>query len=328
MNVARARRMTMTLRSIAGFSLICAASAFAPDSAQAQAVIEPVNVNQHGITGSWYNPQTSGQGFEFEVYPDLNGAGKGLFVAGWYTFDTDVNGGQRWYTLSGPATNSSSASDLEIDTNAGGNFNAPPVFGSSTKVGYGSISFSDCNTATLAYTFLDGSHRQGSIPLQRLTANITCGPVGDSGDPPGDYLLSGAWYEANQRTNGQGFLFDLNPKQNLLAANWYTFAVDGSRNGGPQSQRWFTIQTGNFSPTDKAINNASIYAVTNGVFDTGGGISVDAVGTADISFSSCGAMTLHYSFTSGENIGLLGSINLVRVGPVPAGCDQWYSATH
>ncbi len=30
-----------------------------------------VNLDQHGVTGSWYNPATGGQGFEIEVYPDV-----------------------------------------------------------------------------------------------------------------------------------------------------------------------------------------------------------------------------------------------------------------
>ena len=27
------------------------------------------NLNQHGFTGSWYEPRTSGQGFAMEVFP-------------------------------------------------------------------------------------------------------------------------------------------------------------------------------------------------------------------------------------------------------------------
>jgi hypothetical protein len=60
-----------------------------------------LNVDQHGITGSWYNPATGGQGIEMEMYPDLAGPGKGVLFAGWFTFDVTAAGGQRWYALQG-----------------------------------------------------------------------------------------------------------------------------------------------------------------------------------------------------------------------------------
>ena len=37
----------------------------------ALAASDAIPLNQNGLTGSWYDPQTSGQGFEAEVYPDL-----------------------------------------------------------------------------------------------------------------------------------------------------------------------------------------------------------------------------------------------------------------
>ena len=36
------------------------------------------NLNQHGFTGSWYEPRTSGQGFAMEVFPDLLSPGTGM----------------------------------------------------------------------------------------------------------------------------------------------------------------------------------------------------------------------------------------------------------
>jgi hypothetical protein len=31
----------------------------------------PVDLNQHGLTGSWHSPATPGQGIEIEVFPNL-----------------------------------------------------------------------------------------------------------------------------------------------------------------------------------------------------------------------------------------------------------------
>lgn len=44
-----------------------------------------VDLNQHGLTGSWYEPATSGQGIELEVYPDLSAPGVGLAFMSWFT---------------------------------------------------------------------------------------------------------------------------------------------------------------------------------------------------------------------------------------------------
>jgi len=37
-----------------------------------------IDLDQHGLTGSWYDPRTSGQGFMVEVLPDLPSPGTGL----------------------------------------------------------------------------------------------------------------------------------------------------------------------------------------------------------------------------------------------------------
>jgi hypothetical protein len=64
------------------------------------------NLDQQGLTGSWYEAAEDGQGFEIEVYPDLMAAGTGLLQGAWFTFDVAPAGGadhERWYTFNGPA---------------------------------------------------------------------------------------------------------------------------------------------------------------------------------------------------------------------------------
>ena len=46
-----------------------------------------IDLDQDGLTGSWYDPRTSGQGFFVQVYPDLLAPGKGLVQASWLTYD-------------------------------------------------------------------------------------------------------------------------------------------------------------------------------------------------------------------------------------------------
>ncbi|MGH8123567.1 MAG: hypothetical protein ACREPT_12440 [Rudaea sp.] len=279
--------------------------------------ISSIDLDQHGLTGSWYQHTTSGQGFVIEVYPDFAGAGLGALGASWYTYDVTAAGGQRWYTLQGDATTAGGTYPLTIYATTGGNFNAAPHV-SASAVGSATLLFASCTDALLTYNFSDGSGRSGYIPLVRLDANVTCSSAGDNGSPATDYLLSGAWY--NPATSGQGFVFDVNPAQNLLSAGWYTYAPNGAQIGGGASQRWYTVQTTAFAPGMTSINNVPIYSSSGGTFNAGGGTTTVPVGTANISFASCNAMTLAYTFSAGPNQGLSSTINLQRVGPVPAGC--------
>jgi len=56
---------------------------------------EPPMLINFGVSGSWYEPATSGQGFVFDVTPSNN-----LMAAYWFTFP--VEGGEReWYLAAG-----------------------------------------------------------------------------------------------------------------------------------------------------------------------------------------------------------------------------------
>ncbi len=275
----------------------------------------PLNINQRGLTGGWYDPNTSGQGFLFETYPDFGGAGKGYFTAGWYTFDVTTTGGQRWYTLQGDALAGAPSATLGIYAATSGNFNATPTV-KTTQVGSATIGFSDCNHASFAFNFNDG--RSGTIALQRLDTNLTCTSAGDSGSAASG-LLSGGWYD--QATSGQGVFIDVNPKATLFFAAWYTYAPNGANIGGGASQRWYSIQDNAFAPGTVAKNDLAIFERNGGTFNIGGGTTNPQVGTANVSFASCTSMTIVYNFTDGTNAGKSGSIALTRVsGGAPAGC--------
>jgi len=277
-----------------------------------------VNLNQHGLTGSWFNPATGGQGIELEVYPDLGGAGHGLLFAGWFTYDVAVAGGQRWYVLSGNVSSDNAIADLGIYTQYGGNFNAPPVLGAGINVGQATLQFADCNHGSLSYTFNDGSGRVGTIPLTRLTANVTCTASGDDGSAASSYLLSGNWFDS--ASGGQGLIFDFNPVQNVLFAAWYTFAPNGQLIGGPASQRWYVMQAPYVTGTT-SVSDIPIAVGTGGIFDDPTPTQTQIVGSASLTLQSCNAMTLTYTFTAGTNQGLSGNVNLTRIGPAPAGCS-------
>jgi len=277
-----------------------------------------VNLNQFGLTGTWYNPTTSGQGFLLQGFPDLYGAGQGLLFGSWFTFGQDYGQytqfQQSWYSLQGNVDDRLPYVQLDMYTGEGGNFAAPPRV-AATKVGTVLFAMSDCSHATLKYTF-NGSLPKNVryIPLTRLSGNTQCAPAGDNGAAPSNFLLSGSWYDPQM--SGQGLLFDINPDQKLLFAAWYTYAKDGSG-----SQRWFTMQSSDFAPGMRVITGVEILTATDGLIDDPRPVNKQShLGTADIAFQDCSNMTLTYRFTAGENAGASGTLKLVRLGPPPAGC--------
>jgi hypothetical protein len=196
-----------------------------------------VELNQHGLTGSWYEPATDGQGFEIEIFPSI-----GSVQVSWFTFDTVAGGAnrQRWYTLSGPVVAGQPTASLTIYQNTGGNFNAPPVT-NGVAVGTGTLSFDTCASGQLTYSFTDGSGRTGTIPLTRITQNVTCSATGSGATNP-DFALSGNWYDA--ATSGQGFTVESTRTTARSSCPGIHMRPEAPGRGG--GQRWYTA-SGSFT---------------------------------------------------------------------------------
>lgn len=276
------------------------------------------NRNQHGFTGSWYQSATGGQGIEVEVYPSLTTTTGSMFVS-WFTDDTAAGGAdhQRWYTALGSMAFGQPIVPLTIYQNTGGNFNAAPIT-SAQPVGTATLYFNSCNSGSFSYDFSDGTGRVGTIPVTRLTQNVTCSAT-TLRPTNADFALSGNWFDA--ATSGQGFTVEINPVSSVLFLAWYTYIPNGTA-AGAAGQRWYTAQ-GAFSPGMRSIP-ATIYQTVGGVFDTPPppGQSTVPVGTGTLAFQSCTAATFSYTFTGSSSSGLSGTINLSRVGPVPPGCTS------
>ena len=275
------------------------------------------DLNQHGLTGSWYEPATGGQGVEVEVFANPS-AGAGSTFVSWFTYDTVAGGAerQRWYTAQGPVATGQPNAALTIYRNTGGNFNAPPVT-TAQAVGTATLSFDTCSSGQLVYAFTDGTGRTGTIPLTRLTQNVTCSTT-STYPTNADFALSGNWF-GGAATSGQGFTIEVNPNSGALFAAWYTYMPNGTA-AGAAGQRWYTAQAA-FTPGLRTMP-VTIYETTGGVFDTPTppGQKTVPVGTGTMAFQSCSAATFSYNFTGGSSSGLSGTITLSRVGPVPPGC--------
>jgi hypothetical protein len=273
-----------------------------------------VDVNQYGLSGSWLNPAAPAQGLVINMVSDFYGSGNALLFGGWFTYDTTPNGGQRWYTVQGNV--SGTQADVGIYRTEGGALDALQAT-TTVQVGSARISFSDCLYGQLLYFFDDGT--AGTIPLMRLLPNVSCTNNGASLPPAGpDYALTGTWADAS--ASGQGFVLDVDPVHHVLFGGWFAFAGSGIVTPSG-AQRWYTVQ----GDLDAALAQGSgipIYDSNGGVFNAAAPTSTVAVGSIDIALQTCATATLTYRFTSGENAGRTGTMNLSRLGDPPPGCIQ------
>jgi len=122
---------------------------------------QSVDINP-GMDGAWYDPDTAGQGFLFDVHSD--GAGGGFIFVAWFTYGDNTASGQRWLTAQGAFEGSTASIDISETT--GGLFDDPQLAGT-VPVGTMSIDFTDCGNAMLNYTLWDEGS-DGVIELTRL----------------------------------------------------------------------------------------------------------------------------------------------------------------
>jgi serine protease len=146
----------------------------------ASGTLPPLSLSQNGInpslSGAWYEPRTSGQGFQFTFLP-LDG--NQVFLS-WFTYDLNGQSGtgpssQRWYTINGTYTpGSAQALGLTINETIGGRFDVRPPNPTTTPVGTADLRILSCDRASLTYNIPGRPSR--TIPLYRLTGGGNCTP--------------------------------------------------------------------------------------------------------------------------------------------------------
>lgn len=122
-------------------------------------------INQ-GISGSWFNASTPGQGFLIDVRP----SDQFIFVA-WFTYEAAAAGGepkvgstdQRWLTAQGNYTGA--GAQLTLFNTTGGAFNNPQAT-TMTQVGTLNVNFTSCTAGTFSYTL--PNNVSGQIGVQRV----------------------------------------------------------------------------------------------------------------------------------------------------------------
>jgi hypothetical protein len=126
-----------------------------------------------GLTDAWFNPQTDGQGFLLNVFPEI----EQVFV-GWFTFDTERppdtvqaqlgDPGHRWLTAQGAFGKSDAL--LNLNLTSGGLFDAEEPTPGTEPYGELLLEFNNCNAITATYD-IPSLGEAGVIPLQRVAGD-------------------------------------------------------------------------------------------------------------------------------------------------------------
>ena len=291
-----------------------------------------------GLNDAWFNPDTDGQGFFINVFPDNN-----LVFLSWFTFDTERppesvpfklgDPGHRWLTAQGFYDRG--IADLTVFLTAGGVFDAaePPA---SSPLGYGkmTLSFSDCNNGTVDFD-LASIGEAGTIPITRVVNdNVRAceeqlggipvdAPAGNDADSTFTYnrALNDAWFDP--ATNGQGFFLNVYPGLDSVFLSWFTYDVDRPPAGTPfnlgePGHRWLTAQ-GSFSrdTADLTVNSTGGGIFNQGMLPPG---STVEDGTITAVFENCNSAVVDYDI---DSIDQQGQIPVERiVGDSIPDCEQ------
>ncbi|MEZ5461128.1 Kelch repeat-containing protein [Dokdonella sp.] len=182
-----------------------------------------------GISGPWYNPQRSGEGFVLGYMPN------GSLLVNWFTFPAPGESGtQDWIVGEGGYVVGNRVRFDHMYRAFGGVWGEAFDPTAIDRVEWGTLEFEfhDCNTATFRY---DGpaTHGSGEYSMIKLAAidQIDCAGGRELAPSGGRALeglrsLSGAWYLPSR--SGEGWYLQQLSDDRLLV-NWFTYDPAGNR---------------------------------------------------------------------------------------------------
>lgn len=236
-----------------------------------------LSTDEKVLRGSWYEPETSGQGVMIDVVtkPD----GEKIVYLGWYTFRGVWAYGpstQQWLVgqgISDPKRNSATGLieqtlDLYVPADGGGQFNRPPV-ADVQRVGSMTLQLVT-NTEIRAKFHFDVVHQRwetsAELWLTKLPDHV---PVVQPGRG-----LRGTWF--NPETSGQGVMFDViatGGDARTIFGSWYTY----DRMGKPL---WLVLQGA--WQEDASVQEVGVFLSSGGLFNRPPVVTPQRIGTARV----------------------------------------------
>lgn len=138
-----------------------------------------------GMAGSWFNPETNGQGWVFDVVDNDTTQFMG---AAWFTFDINAPAAtredgfgstqQRWFSANGNFTGN--VATLDIFSPSGGVFNDTNfMVERGDAIGTMTVTFFDCQSGEISFDFDSPDVLDDTVPIQRIASSALCQGIED-----------------------------------------------------------------------------------------------------------------------------------------------------
>lgn len=282
-----------------------------------------IRVDQTGLNGAWGSYYGEGEGLVLDWLPQAR-----LIFMPWFTYSQaggNETAQQRWYVAQAASVPADARSaELDIYYVTGGAFDSaePRV---TTRVGSGTLRFSDCANGSFRYTFdpryNDGA--AGTITLSRLSPATQPCILADGSVRPApdarpaskgfDARQSGSWYEP--ATGGQGMQLTVQPDGVFFGA-WFAYDIAGAADDSGR-QHWFTLQ-GNLATAVNGKVDLIIVQTVGGAFDRRATRNRYIAGQATLQMHGCDRATLTYRFSDDERVGAFagrtGELEMIKEG--------------
>ena len=253
------------------------ATNFAGQSTSVTAPAAPA-INYEGLW--WNSPAGSESGW------GINFAHQGTIIfASWFTYD--LTGKGLWLTMTAPQIATGVYSGA-LYTTTGPAFNAVPFNPAQvklTQVGTGTLSFSDANDGTFAYT-VNGVAQMKNITRQVFGPLPVCATATASLAAAINY--TDLWWAAPAGSES-GWGINFTQEGATIFATWFTYDLDGT-------PMWLSVTAPNTSP---GVFSGTLYRTTGPAFDAvpfnPANVVLTAVGTATFTFSDGNDATFAYT---------------------------------
>lgn len=239
-------------------------------------------------SGSWFQPDRSGEGFILEILPDGNA------VAAWFTFPAaGETGEQTWLVAAGGEFRGNRLVFDHVYRPRGGRFGAAfdPALIENIRWGRFEFAFDDCNAATLRYEG-SGDYGSGTRSLRRITSidQVDCNGVRALAENGGRALQglrsrSGNWFVPGR--SGEGWFIEDLPDGRMLVY-WFTFDPAGN-------QLWLT-GVGQRGVDDRLVVDAYVARGTRfGTAFDANAVRQERWGRIEFDFTSCNDAAVRYA---------------------------------
>jgi hypothetical protein len=269
------------------------ATNFAGASAAVAPAAPPVNYQ-----GLWWKPDESGWGVNFAHQGDR-------IFASWFTYDTAGNA--YWLTmLASRTTPEGNAFHGDINADVGPPFSNFAGNATPTKVGEGTITFTDANTGTFAYELNAGTGGAAtavsqSKPITRFVLDAsTAQPVCAFANAPNLAAATNyqdLWWVPSESGWGINFAH----QGNMIYATWYTYDAKVAGNNAPL---WLTALLSRSGTSN--VFSGDMHRTAGARFDNYKTTDLvqpaTVVGNATVTFADGNNATLHYTTTGAGSL--------------------------